>query len=45
MPDDTVEIRSIESEPNCLHGVFTTLTGEDVRKNNLYRDKWILITK
>ena len=45
MPDDTVEIRSIESEPNCLHGVFTTLTGEDVRKNNLHRDKWILITK
>lgn len=44
MPDDTVEIRSIDIEPYCLHGVFTTLTGKDVRENKLHRDKWSLVT-
>ena len=44
MPDDTVEIRSIDTEPYCLHGVFTTLTGKDVRENKLHRDKWSLVT-
>lgn len=44
MPDDTVEIRSIDTEPYCLHGVFTTLTGKDVRENKLHGDKWSLVT-
>lgn len=44
MPDDTVEIRSIDIEPYCLHGVFTTLTGKEVRENKLHRDKWSLVT-
>lgn len=45
MPDDTVEIRSIDVEPYCLYGVFTTLTGEMVRENKLHRNEWMLITR
>lgn len=45
MPDDTVEIRSIDVEPYYLYGVFTTLNGETVRENELHRNEWILVTR
>lgn len=45
LPDDTVEIRSIDVEPYCLYGVFTTLNGETVRENELLRNEWMLVTR
>lgn len=42
MPDDTVEIRSVETEPYCIHAKFPHLTGEDVRKGDLHRHRWVI---
>lgn len=42
MPDDTVEIRSIEVKPYCIFAKFPQLTGEEVRKEQLHRHNWVL---
>lgn len=42
MPDDTVEIRSIDITPWCIRAVFSQITGKDVRNEDLHRHHWVL---
>lgn len=40
MPDDSIEIRSIEKK--VIAGKVIGLTGDDVRTDTLHRDEWYL---